>query len=608
MPFLVPAIFGLFILGTGLCIAAYRFNSSKKRIVIPSSFLLKDFPIKKRADSKNFPPRLIFELLFIALTCLALFLLNRQNAIQKELVIFDNSQSMSAIDGDSKTSRISQAANNFLNSASTVSQYKVISLPEAGLDQRQEAGKSQKKEYEILSLVSPIIKELKGSTLPDLSSSTLPAILSESDADKIIIYTDKNLTFGAELKDIASKIEVRKIGSPVSNVFIEDISIAQQDGASDTINARVSFSGKGSTNGSIVLLEKEGLSNKVIATKNFVVSSGQSTDISFSTPTSNKVYQIKIEKTLQGDAILSDNIAYLAQAKSVEGTIYLVTDNLEFQNLTKGLTEASGKQVVLLGLSEIAKIGKEKLEGSIFIFYKSPLPKEFLANSLVILPADESNILSLKAVQKNINITSWDQASPITKYISFGTLKIPQSMVFNPANWANGVVSNEGGSVLLSGILMNKKVIVSGFELLPFDRLRKSASDVLLLNAIGELSQAGEVLNRNLLLRSKYKDLKCISGDEYCFDSSPYLQRGIYKEKSENVETLFAVNNFSRNESDTFFSNSEAIALSKAPMSNSQFESLTQTRIFSSIALGLLLFEMLLVIARKSELNWRVRK
>jgi hypothetical protein len=245
------SILGTFLIASSICIYSYKFQISKKKILIPSSFLLLKFPLKRNSGSQSFPPRLFIELLTLTLISLTLFLLNQEDNQEKRLIVIDTSQSMSA-KSENGISALDAAKANSLESLSQKQISQIISLPFSET-------KIEHKEFEDKNLsikqLEDKIKNFRASSLPDLISSELQEVIEKSDAEIITIYSDKPIKIINNHSKTKKNIEVKNFGTQTQNAYISEV--IETNKAEDIIEleVKINFFGLGSSNISVDLFE-----------------------------------------------------------------------------------------------------------------------------------------------------------------------------------------------------------------------------------------------------------------------------------------------------------------------------------------------------------------
>lgn len=570
-----------------LCILCYRLNKSTQTVIVPSFFLIKNFKEKKVHGKVKYPPRLILELLFISLLSFGIYKLAKKNTEKDVLVIINNSESMSAQVSDNKKTRLDQAKELFTNNIKSAYRYKIISNPQFSL--------TNVNEYLGYNEALAKVNEIAPSTLPDTLSTSIEKIVAESNPDLVEIYSDKKIILNSEQENLI--IKNYYVGGVMPNTYISEVKSTVSSQGVSNLQLTFGFSGEGSTN---IVYEIISLTEnkKLIDKKELKVSAEYPSTISIDLKDNQSaIYQISIKNLLHSDAIASDNTVFYAQEKQVGKNINLISDideqsKLEIkQNIDSTL---QGKVI----LSSFDKI--EQAKNTIDIFYKTNFPEKIKNPSLIILPQASSDLLTLQNVLQQSSITSWDKLNQLTRYVNFEGLTIPRSIVFNLPNWGNGVIYNRSGPIYLSGIISGQKVIVSGFELLPFDRNRHAASDILLLNSLTDLQAKDSSFRSNLVLKENFNDIKCLTDAFECNLPKVYLEKGVYK----NTQGLIVVNNINPIESQTF--EEKNLLIDERSISQNEILDKNKKNIPVEIfaALILLVVDLLLIATKKKEVNW----
>ncbi len=588
-------------LGSALTILAYKFQKSSRRIVIPSSYLFLDFPEKKSKGKIYFPPRLILELLFIFLIAISIILIGEKNSEERELVIFNNSLSMSTMVGsESKTTRLDLAKKSFIQNATSDKKYKLRVLP----NDFSKSGDSELDQFEDLSVVLKKISEIKGSTSAETLASNFEQLYLQSVADKVSIYSDKEIAFSGS---DGNKIAAVNVGVKAPNVYIADVEVAQSSISEIKLDAKIGFSGEGSTKGQVEIYSVSNTvraEKKLLQKKEYFVQSDATSNVNFTfdprkiSAESSAGFLIKIASSLQNDSNYLDSIAYAVVEARNRGRIFLVSDDSGLEQIASSLKTASRLEVEIISSKTYQSRTKD---GDAAIFYRTKFPEKFNGPSLVVLPNSEDKNLEFLGVAKNTKVTSYANNSPLTRYVAFDTLQFPQTLVFKQSSWANGFIYSKSGPIALSGILDSKYVTVLGFEVLPFDKERKSASDVLLLNILTTLQA-----NQNYRISNQVKNqgnLICVTEEFDCQSQETSSEKGLYQDGNSEVYT--AVNNFNSTESDTYSTHTLTLKTPENSLGFSAGKSADYIPFTLWGALIVLIFDLMLVIFKGREVSWR---
>lgn len=605
--FLIGLVFS-FSTSCWLCIYSYRFQKSAKKIKIPSAFLFLNMPQKKIKDKLNFPPRLLLELVFIALMFISIYELTTSHNEEKELIILNNSQSMSAklddtMSGGGKT-RFDKAVEMILENGSNSKKYRLITIPQATISNTDHS------KYEDFSALKSRLKDIKVSSLQDTLPVEFSSLITESNANFVQIYTDKIINLEAN-ESQKQKIISHQIGETKTNTYIDSFVSTDTPDGKYKFEAQIGFSGLGSTKTVVEFIEMNSGTWQPIETlfkTEVTIENDKLVTVPFeiNKEKKNSSYKINLKKILQFDSIESDNEAFWIKDEALASTnqiIYLISDYQNLETIKDSIKSATLTNVEII--SEDGALLKDFPKNSLLIYYKSRCPETIKAPSLVILPNAESKNLKISSIAKRISLTSWDKLSPLTKYISFDTLSIPQAMVFKDNNWGSGVIFNQQGAILVSGILNSNKIIVAGFELLPFDLERKSASDILLLNILSELKSVNEEVKLNQIYSNNYDSVTCISKSYNCETKLKFLEKGIYQVKKNDQIKNLAVNNLSSAESRTNHTFSINLKTPKDSLVDSTFDPDKKLPWSLWLALGVLLLDLILLNINGRELEWK---
>lgn len=463
----------LILLAAPILVFAYREKAKGKEKKVSSLFLIKK--LKKIPKVKNkikLPLKFYLELACLILIGLALALPNLKEKKNHIVFLIDNSLSMRAEEGFSSRfkSAIDSARNRIEQERSA--NFTIFSTT----PKLTRHGKVTKKEA--LKILSDL-RTVKGK---DNLETAINDVLAEEDFVELQIVSDKKVLLKNKGTSVIAVSE--KVGSKKENSYIKDLShrVGEQK---TSFNVSLAHSGRSANTVSLGFhLLDNGEKFELAREDSVYLATNEIKEVKFSLPNKvveNKELVIKLEANNKNALKDDDEISFRKDAKKF-GLIYLVSD--EDINLDK-ISKYEFKNIRKLDENAYDK-------ATAFIFYKKVpeiVPKK---PSLYILP-DAFLFGEIKAA-KTTRVSSWEKNHPLTRYLKGSLLSNRIKLNLKaPPTWAKSVISTEEGSVFYEGEIEGVKIIVSGIDLLPFNKNR--TTDVLLLNSLAALSHPADSLS-----------------------------------------------------------------------------------------------------------------
>ncbi len=570
------------LLSIGLIFYSYKNRKSATSKILPSLFFLKQLaPKAPKSRKRKLPFRFFLELLFISIISSILLLANDLSNQKKYRLILDVSQSMEAETNGSSRFKLAKAdLLHFISTQDSSTQYYFETTP------------SNKQTNDLLnrSELEQIINETQTIPLPDEFSSLGEL---ETTFDESIVFTDKKIS-GSSLT------QKRNYHSPESNLALISVKTPSRKDLK-YLNVHYFFSGSGSN--SFDLSIKELSSNKTIHKEKVEVLSPGRGNVSIQLNdnlSKNSYYQINISDSLQIDSIKTDNKIFLSPTEEESQDILLISPNNTGSynlNSIKALVSGPAK---LISEEEYQALSKDIKEASpLQVFYKTPMPKDILAPTLIILPSTNSSLLDIKGIIPSPQISSWNESSQITRYISFENLKLLSAISFKEAFWGNPIIRVNGSVSLIEGQINGFPVIASGIELLPFEGKDSPSASILMLNILKKLDGTNKQDTAEpLSLNAGDTAIELLSKKPYTLSQS--LPSGIYEinrssEQNKNQKHIEISNDFNLEESDTRTLNEEIVTIKKGISKPKIFETDLLFNL-SILALAILGLDLLLIL------------
>ncbi len=597
------------LLGIGVLYYAYRKAKSSNKKEIPSLFFIKQLELPKQAHkSKKLPLRFYLESLFVLL--LVLYLANPEmpRAGKRVAIVLDRSMSMGVVNSQG-VARYKEASDLFferLEKKSSANEYVLYQLPL--FLNRDIVNFADIETFETKDEIKKRISSMEPVSFTDGLEQAIPELaehLVRNKFDELFIISDK-LVHGSPHESLTLKSV--SVGSSENNLYLISARTRIETGASVALDIAYGFSGSGST--SVTFEVKEISPNETVLEKRQSVIQGGSEKIETvllggNLHKRNAILQIEAKISPVRDSLEVDNELYLVHAPEIieSPVVFISPDTKRDKKIRESLEVALQKNLMHLGCKNVdAFLEKNSRKNSLYIYYKCPAPEVLYGNTLVVLPSQSSALLPIKEVKTKPQITSWNSAHEITRYLKLSILSLPNGVLFNQIPWGSAVISASEGALLLAGSSEGMKLVVSGIELLPFEGSRNKVGSILLLNIFAALQSLSDETGRNTYTRDQFSELQQLTPSRMKKEEEfSLLESGIYKGvfKESGKKTVFNVQNFYPEESDTWTKIKHSFGEEPIVISEDVAASYARYLLFAGI--GVLLLDLLLIAMFRRE-------
>ena len=510
-----------------LLVLAYLKRPPENRKKISSLILLKDLPSAPRLKKKiKLPLRFYLELLallaMLAAICQPIFL-KKGDLVA---VLLDNSMSMAADD------RLSRAIDKLADSSiSKDDRFRLFTAL------------GETKDSEELSFDS-LVKAARETTILPWSDSLQASISKINGLDNfasIIVLTDKEIA-----ENLEGKVKPFSVSKAKSNNYLSSISLKNTK-----LTASAIFNGEGSAS---TVAKLSGVSQTgeefELEEKEVLLNANQTKDISFSLSKEYPAYSVQLlGESIAENALENDDKAWVSNRSAKTKTILLISPEAGSAK-TLGLEKLSSYASEAIKPEAFA--GKDLTPYSLLIFHQTApkvIPK---INSLFILPPKENLLFKVKDEVRSVVVSSFDENHSINSYLKPWLLGGSRGQVFSKPLWAEEVLSEEGGALVLAGESSGIRLLASGIELLPFEAKKTPTASVLFLNMLSWLR--GEKLqvdssSGSLLTGARIDAQTTMPSGEKLSSEELADEPGIYRLENDS---FLVVNAFYPEESNTF--------------------------------------------------------
>ena len=488
--FLIPPVIGLLVY-------AYLRSGKARRIQVASTLLLRH--IQKRAVTRHkfLPPlRFFVELLLLCMIIFALSQFSRREEGARYAILVDNSLSMSGVyaKGYEATSALKQAkeqVTSFLHSLPFQSQIELfVSSPSL-----RQVHNSSLSPQQALGELEKIEVVYAGDQLRRSAQS----LVSEARYDRVFIVTDKQYIHSDGESSINERVSLTTVAKEKKreNLALTGIRFAEKGAKGEQGVLAVEVRAFTETKVSVVIqlerAERKGqeFSFTPIRRARADLDAGSVEEVLFHNMERGGAYRATLrvqehsENIIQ-DSISLDNTALIAPASATSLVAFvgdvkpeqLGLDNipgLRFQHIPQEEYQASAFRF-------------EKFHFAIFHrFVPETLPE--IAALYVLPPIGNASFARGSFVEKP-KVTRWEVSHPLVTYLNVPLLSFRIAAPLTPVSWAKNVLSSSAGVLMYAGALDGRRMVVSGFEMFPFEGKKSPVLSVLLLNSFKWLSHA----------------------------------------------------------------------------------------------------------------------
>lgn len=556
---LFPWLLGLIPLVTLFLIYIYKHRGKGKRIVVSTILILKNIRSKTEARSKFFPPpRFFFELLILLLLVLGTAGFFESLNSHKIIMLLDNSFSMSAEDVSGTNNFFTLAkdeAIKILNEASSGVEVKVFTTS-PNLKELTRNWENKKKAIELISDIQCMNGE-------DNLGGAIESLLKSGEG-KIYVITDKALGIIKASDNNLEKIKfinVNKNDKERANIAITDINYnkVKKESSVEIVSyapIRVTANVEG-----FALFNKQGfVSKKSLGVKSIVLTPNVKANVNFEIPVDAKAFSAFVTEKNEFkryDNLSGDNSAWLSFEGENTNVVLVSNDTPE----KLGLTKLSNLKIKTISLEEYENNPSVTSDASFLIFHLLT-PKVVPTKSALIISPQNDGFVSISDNIQEAHLTNWNSSHPLLKYLNIPSMdKIPFQPI-NPVAGLRDIIRTDTGIALSAGKIGQAKIVISAFEIFPFEGKKDPILSIFTLNIFNWLLE-GQIglgyipvyskLSNNFIEQSDIKYVDSIKQKDLDEVKDGILKKvGLIKIRKDDLDNFIAVNFFNEAESNIF--------------------------------------------------------
>ena len=475
---------------------AYKKMGQAQRVVVGTSFYLRKLSGIASHRRRFVPPlRFVIELLALLLLVFAAAGVVFKQETRTVLVILDDSRSMGAIqDGATLLERAVEGIEQEISAADSRTAFSLIttSLPQALVSAKD---------------IDSRLRQVRPLDVEDKLEVLIPGLVAGY--DEVSVYSDRKLT------GTPSSVRLAQLSAPnVPNVGI--IALSQIDNACRLTINRSGPLGTSSIKVAMRRLKNGKWDDGVVQSVKVV----DTTEVVFSDIGSDPL-EFAIRVPPVEDSINADNKAWLVPSDLKLFRLHGDISKEEFQVEGYKFVPAS---------SSASGVSND-------IFYK--VDGESAGNALYILPP---SLVASNAAVKREAMSRWQSESPLLKYLFSADIAELPYLPLTVSSSFEVVAAGAGGGVLAVSD-SDRRTVVSGLDLLPFDS-KNVARSIITLNILEWLSSKGVAKVNGAVFQSAQKFLS-LAGESQDYP----INSGLYRVEESGKEVLRAVNLYSAVES-----------------------------------------------------------
>lgn len=544
-------------IATALLVYVYRKRGRGTRVVVATNFILQKLPRELRSRSSFLPPpRFFFECLLAILIGLLLAGIEQEQETKNIAILVDNSYHTRALfSNETRLARIIQKAQASISSFprdATVTLFSTAPFP----TQIGESYLSTTEAWNTLESVRWV--EATGNL-----QSAAEFIAKQQTFESLYIFSDAMPAVDYRPQKSIYYFPLNEVG-PENNFAIRELAWIKNTASESSLQLRVSivsYSNKDTV--ATVHLQCMDPQNRIetIETKELSIKAGTSIDLTFTAiPEQSKACKSTIhlpENTQSIDALPEDNTRWIINNNESDSIILVSEFPVEALKLDT-ISHYTFEHQHPARYFQQAPEQQRRYKAA--IFHRINALKQPETNALFIAP-EETLAFANTELQENAELTRWDAGHPIVRYVNFSTINLTRARSFSSSLELYPVVYANKGSLILAGESENNRILVTGFELLPFEGKTQPTLSILFLNMLKWITENKESssalttfqtlpVTDNSSLRyvdAPNIDAKIVMAAE---ESVQARYAGLLEHTDGTTDTLYAVTFFEEQESD----------------------------------------------------------
>lgn len=535
MEFLNPAaLYALFLLP--FLLIPYLIKRKPRRVVFSSLLLLRDLSSRSLGHPwgrLHLPPIFFLQLLLLVLLILALAEPVFSVHPSKLAIIFDNSASMQALEGQKSRFELAQEqARELLRDFSSNTQVDLyLTVP------RLERVGGEALAPDAASALIPMLRPYDLGEPPDSYGEGLSRLANEKSYKRIFLLTDH------PVRGQDGTIRVLTTGRPKDNLAITSFQIAHPSFSLTQLEARAEVTSFSSREEKVKLLLKGG--GKILSSRTQTVAPRKSEVVSFDGVPVYPAYEAEIELN---DALALDNHRFAIPPASKGLEILAISPRAE--------ALYSLRSIPGLNLKVISPEAYEKSGGgghSLEIFHFSApvlLPQK---HALFVLPPKENPLVAVGGALSRPVISNWREPHPLTRYVNFALFRPAYARPLRPLSFGDALIESPEGAIAIGLEHQGFRYLVLGFDLFPYLGRENLPISLFTLNLLewfyqglgGSSTGTGEPLR--LPAQPKIAILVTPNGEKFSLEQEQKLfsrtfSQGFYEVVRGEVKEILAVN------------------------------------------------------------------
>ena len=531
---------------------AYRRYGRGLRRPVGTVFLLKALertPSARRQFKP--PPRFFLELLLLTLLIVGGAGLYNRAGGERVLVVLDNSLSMGVVPpGEGK---------NVLERSRSLAQSVIESLPSDTQIAVTTTGAPAVEGFLDLAGAAQAIDDVAVGYHADNIERLLARFGSDARFDRVIAFTDRQPQFASP--ESRSRLEVQTImRARSSNIAVSDVAIRTTPTGTQNVQAVLSSYAEQAVDLGVVLeaIEPDG-SVTVVKRETVALAPGTSRALEFNNLNRTVVaYRVALVsppgQRTQFNALSADDEGWVGAAPSSEAII--VVSDLSSEAL--GLTRLRHLRFTVIKPSDWSE--KSAAATRTVIFHRFTPPTLPPVNALFVMPPT-GGPFEVGPPLTDTAITRWNVADPLASYLNLPALLLKAVTPLSLPPWGREAIATTGGVAAFTGSHNGNRIIVTGFEIFPYEGSRSRLMSILTLNALGWLADTSigfEPTGTRVELSQKIDRVRYNPGEIVWQRGDPQLDSVVLEhpgvvalKNSDGSETARVVNFFDERESNT---------------------------------------------------------
>ncbi len=542
MEFLNPAaLYALFLLP--LLLIPYLIKGRPRRLVFSSLLLFRDLSSRSRArpwGTLRLPPIFFLQLLLLLLLILALGEPVFSVRPLKVAVVFDNSASMQALEGERSRFELAQdEAAALIRGLPARARIDLFALTPS----LEQIGRDGMGPGEVLDLVAGLKPYDLGEPLVDYGDE-LSRFARSKNYERVFFLTDH------PVQGHSTALKAISVGRPRGNLAITAFRISPGSVASPRLDARIEVTSFSSSQESFRLSLKGG--GKVLATRNEKIGPREKMTASFEGIPFHPYYEAELQVA---DALALDNHRFAVPPPARGLEILAVSPRPQ---ALYSLRSIPGVNLKVVSPEAYENERNKNYSLEIFHFSSPDIPPR--RHALFVLPPRENPLVGVGKALGQVQISAWKEPHPLTRYINFALFRPSYARALNPLGSGQMIIESPEGPLAVALEDRGFRYLVLGFDPFPYLGQKNLPVSIFTLNFLSwfynGLSGEGIATGRPIEARTGYEGGMVLTpgGEKFPIAGEGRFYRtgfqGIYQLVRNEKKEFIAVNLEDNRESD----------------------------------------------------------